>query len=71
MKTAMADWGCAGLVSRACVADLGHDVVSFPKGTLALCKTAEGYSGPNRIVEAVVEGSDGRKRAMGRNTKAQ
>ena len=71
MKTVMADWGCAGLVSRACVADVGHDVVYFPKGRLALCKTAEGFGGPNRIVEAVVQGSDSRKGAMGCNTNAQ
>ncbi len=38
----------------------------FPKDTLALLKTAEDYEAPTRIVEAVVQVNEARKRAMGR-----
>ncbi len=38
----------------------------FPKDTLALLKTAEDHDVPSRIVEAVVQVNDSRKRAMGR-----
>lgn len=38
----------------------------FPKDTLALLKTAEDHESPMRIVEAVVQVNEQRKRAMGR-----
>jgi UDPglucose 6-dehydrogenase len=44
----------------------GYGGSCFPKDTLALLKTAEDYSSPVRIVEAVVHANDTRKRAMGR-----
>lgn len=44
----------------------GYGGSCFPKDTLALLKTAEDYDSPTRIVEAVVNVNDTRKRAMGR-----
>ena len=44
----------------------GYGGSCFPKDTLALLKTAEDYEVPTRIVEAVVQVNDSRKRAMGR-----
>uniref|UniRef100_UPI002412E39A UDP binding domain-containing protein n=1 Tax=Sphingomonas sp. BAUL-RG-20F-R05-02 TaxID=2914830 RepID=UPI002412E39A len=38
----------------------------FPKDTLALLKTSQDFDAPQRIVEAVVNVNDQRKRAMGR-----
>ncbi|MFT3978584.1 MAG: UDP-glucose/GDP-mannose dehydrogenase family protein [Sphingomonas bacterium] len=44
----------------------GYGGSCFPKDTLALLKTAEDFETPVRIVEAVVQVNDARKRAMGR-----
>ncbi len=44
----------------------GYGGSCFPKDTLALLKTAEDFETPIRIVEAVVQVNDSRKRAMGR-----
>ncbi|MFC4294504.1 UDP-glucose dehydrogenase family protein [Novosphingobium tardum] len=44
----------------------GYGGSCFPKDTLALLKTAEDFGSPVRIVEAVVQVNDARKRAMGR-----
>ncbi|HEX8445428.1 MAG TPA: UDP-glucose/GDP-mannose dehydrogenase family protein [Sphingomonas sp.] len=44
----------------------GYGGSCFPKDTLALLKTAEDHEVPVRIVEAVVQVNDSRKRAMGR-----
>ena len=44
----------------------GYGGSCFPKDTLALLKTAEDYDSPTRIIEAVVNVNDSRKRAMGR-----
>ena len=44
----------------------GYGGSCFPKDTLALLKTAEDAETPMRIVEAVVQVNDARKRAMGR-----
>jgi len=44
----------------------GYGGSCFPKDTLALLKTAEDYGAPVRIVEAVAQVNDSRKRAMGR-----
>ncbi len=44
----------------------GYGGSCFPKDTLALLKTAEDFDSPVRIVEAVVQVNDSRKRAMGR-----
>jgi UDPglucose 6-dehydrogenase len=44
----------------------GYGGSCFPKDTLALLKTAADYETPVRIVEAVVQVNDSRKRAMGR-----
>ncbi|MDQ2879055.1 MAG: UDP-glucose/GDP-mannose dehydrogenase family protein [Pseudomonadota bacterium] len=44
----------------------GYGGSCFPKDTLALLKTAEDFETPVRIVEAVVQVNDTRKRAMGR-----
>ncbi|WP_298093068.1 UDP-glucose/GDP-mannose dehydrogenase family protein [uncultured Sphingomonas sp.] len=44
----------------------GYGGSCFPKDTLALLKTAEDAASPMRIVEAVVQVNDSRKRAMGR-----
>jgi UDPglucose 6-dehydrogenase len=44
----------------------GYGGSCFPKDTLALLKTAEDFDTPMRIVEAVVQANDSRKRAMGR-----
>jgi UDPglucose 6-dehydrogenase len=44
----------------------GYGGSCFPKDTLALLKTAEDAGSPVRIVEAVVQVNDSRKRAMGR-----
>src|SRR5690606_26004196 len=44
----------------------GYGGSCFPKDTLALLKTAEDYGSPVRNVEAVVDGNESRKRAMGR-----
>ncbi len=44
----------------------GYGGSCFPKDTLALLKTAEDFESPVRIVEAVVQVNDNRKRAMGR-----
>ncbi|HEX8366556.1 MAG TPA: UDP-glucose/GDP-mannose dehydrogenase family protein [Allosphingosinicella sp.] len=44
----------------------GYGGSCFPKDTLALLKTAEARHAPLRIVEAVVQVNDSRKRAMGR-----
>ncbi|GHH22063.1 UDP-glucose/GDP-mannose dehydrogenase family protein [Sphingomonas sp. AAP5] len=48
----------------------GYGGSCFPKDTLALLKTAEDYETPVRIVEAVVQVNDTRKRAMGRKVIA-
>jgi UDPglucose 6-dehydrogenase len=44
----------------------GYGGSCFPKDTVALLKTAEDNHAPLRIVEAVVQVNDARKRAMGR-----
>jgi UDPglucose 6-dehydrogenase len=44
----------------------GYGGSCFPKDTLALLKTAEDFSTPVRIVEAVEKANESRKRAMGR-----
>lgn len=44
----------------------GYGGSCFPKDTLALIKTAQDNESPIRIVEAVVQVNDQRKRAMGR-----
>jgi UDPglucose 6-dehydrogenase len=44
----------------------GYGGSCFPKDTIALLKTAEDNQAPLRIVEAVVQVNDSRKRAMGR-----
>ena len=44
----------------------GYGGSCFPKDTVALLKTAEDNQAPLRIVEAVVQVNDARKRAMGR-----
>lgn len=44
----------------------GYGGSCFPKDTIALIKTAEDNQAPLRIVEAVVQVNDARKRAMGR-----
>ncbi|MFM9828639.1 MAG: UDP-glucose dehydrogenase family protein [Sphingomonas sp.] len=44
----------------------GYGGSCFPKDTLALLKTAEDFETPLRIVEAVVQVNDSRKRARGR-----
>ncbi|MBU3077198.1 UDP-glucose dehydrogenase family protein [Sphingomonas quercus] len=44
----------------------GYGGSCFPKDTLALLKTADDAESPLRIVEAVVNSNDQRKRAMGR-----
>jgi UDPglucose 6-dehydrogenase len=44
----------------------GYGGSCFPKDTLALLKTAQDHDSPVRIVEAVVQVNDQRKRAMGR-----
>ncbi len=44
----------------------GYGGSCFPKDTLALLKTAQDHETPVRIVEAVVQANDLRKRAMGR-----
>ena len=44
----------------------GYGGSCFPKDTLALLKTAEDHHAPLRIVGAVVQVNDARKRAMGR-----
>jgi UDPglucose 6-dehydrogenase len=44
----------------------GYGGSCFPKDTLALLKTADDNDTPMRIVEAVVQVNDSRKRAMGR-----
>ena len=44
----------------------GYGGSCFPKDTLALLKTADDFSTPLRIVEAVAKANDSRKRAMGR-----
>ena len=44
----------------------GYGGSCFPKDTLALLKTAQDAASPMRIVEAVVQVNDSRKRAMGR-----
>jgi UDPglucose 6-dehydrogenase len=44
----------------------GYGGSCFPKDTLALLKTAEDYQTPLRIVEAVVQVNDARKRSVGR-----
>ncbi|SFS11052.1 UDP-glucose dehydrogenase family protein [Sphingomonas jatrophae] len=44
----------------------GYGGSCFPKDTLALLKTADDHESPLRIVEAVVQVNDTRKRAMGR-----
>ncbi|MBB5685813.1 UDP-glucose dehydrogenase family protein [Sphingobium boeckii] len=44
----------------------GYGGSCFPKDTLALLKTAEDFNTPMRIVEAVTQVNDSRKRAMGR-----
>ena len=48
----------------------GYGGSCFPKDTLALLKTAEDHETPVRIVEAVVNVNDSRKRAMGRKVIA-
>ena len=48
----------------------GYGGSCFPKDTLALMKTAQDYESPVRIVEAVVQANDLRKRAMGRKVIA-
>jgi UDPglucose 6-dehydrogenase len=42
----------------------GYGGSCFPKDTLALVQTAQKYGSPLRIVEAVVDANDARKRAM-------
>lgn len=44
----------------------GYGGSCFPKDTLALLKTAQDHETPVRVVEAVVQANDLRKRAMGR-----
>ena len=44
----------------------GYGGSCFPKDTLAMLKTAQDNDVPQRIVEAVVQVNDNRKRAMGR-----
>jgi UDPglucose 6-dehydrogenase len=44
----------------------GYGGSCFPKDTLALLKTSQDYSAPQRVVEAVVLVNENRKRAMGR-----
>jgi UDPglucose 6-dehydrogenase len=44
----------------------GYGGSCFPKDTIALLKTAEDHQVPLRIMEAVVQVNDSRKRAMGR-----
>lgn len=44
----------------------GYGGSCFPKDTLALLKTAQDHDSPVRIVEAVVQVNEQRKRAMGR-----
>jgi UDPglucose 6-dehydrogenase len=44
----------------------GYGGSCFPKDTVALLKTAEDYQSPLRIVEAVAQVNESRKRAMGR-----
>lgn len=44
----------------------GYGGSCFPKDTLALLKTAQDHETPVRIVQAVVQANDLRKRAMGR-----
>jgi UDPglucose 6-dehydrogenase len=44
----------------------GYGGSCFPKDTLALLKTGDDHGAPLRIVEAVVQVNDSRKRAMGR-----
>jgi len=44
----------------------GYGGSCFPKDTLALIKTGQDYDSPIRIVEAVAQVNDTRKRAMGR-----
>ena len=48
----------------------GYGGSCFPKDTLALLKTAEDNRTPLRIVEAVTQVNDSRKRAMGRKVLA-
>ena len=48
----------------------GYGGSCFPKDTLALLKTAQDHESPFRIVEAVVQVNDQRKRAMGRKVIA-
>ncbi|WP_420607611.1 UDP-glucose dehydrogenase family protein [Novosphingopyxis sp.] len=48
----------------------GYGGSCFPKDTLALMKTAQDHESPVRIVEAVVNANDLRKRAMGRKVIA-
>ncbi len=48
----------------------GYGGSCFPKDTLALLKTAQDNDSPVRIVEAVVQVNDSRKRAMGRKVVA-
>lgn len=48
----------------------GYGGSCFPKDTLALLKTGEDFETPLRIVEAVVQVNDSRKRAMGRKVIA-
>ncbi len=48
----------------------GYGGSCFPKDTLALLKTSQDYEAPQRIVEAVVQVNDNRKRAMGRKVVA-
>ncbi len=48
----------------------GYGGSCFPKDTLALLKTAEDAGASMRIVEAVVQVNDARKRAMGRKVAA-
>ncbi|MDZ7587875.1 MAG: UDP-glucose/GDP-mannose dehydrogenase family protein [Parasphingorhabdus sp.] len=48
----------------------GYGGSCFPKDTLALLKTAQDHDSPVRIVEAVVQVNDVRKRAMGRKVIA-
>jgi UDPglucose 6-dehydrogenase len=44
----------------------GYGGSCFPKDTLALLKTAEDFQSPIRVVDAVVQVNEQRKRAMGR-----
>jgi UDPglucose 6-dehydrogenase len=44
----------------------GYGGPCFPKDTLALIKTAQGFDAPTRIVETVAAVNEQRKRAMGR-----